>query len=365
MSLFTKAKKADLKLRMALIGPSGAGKTYSALLIARGLVGPTGRIAVIDTENGTANLYVNRPGIGEFDIAEISAPFHIKKYLEALGAAKDYDCVIIDSLSHAWSGAGGILQQKEELDARGGNSFTNWGKMTPEQNSLVNAVLHTKTHLIATMRSKTEYVMTENDRGKTAPKKVGMAPIQRDGFEYEFDICLDMAMNNTAQASKDRSSLFPQTNVFKPSNDTGKQIADWLKGPVREEKKPTASAADVSTADATKKTTTPSEGTSKKRSIDELAHYVMPFGKFSGQQLMDIDYDALSSYADYIALSIARDKKAGKFIRPQSQEVMDVMDEWLSAEGGSNDARRETSKPGTKGGSPGNKGYEKEEDIPF
>lgn len=229
-NLFKKATKSNVKLRLALIGPSGSGKTFSALLIARGLVGPKGKIAVVDTENGTASLYVDRTGIGDFDIAEMSAPFLIDKYLKALdqAAEAEYDAVIIDSLTHAWSGEGGVLQRKEALDSRGGNGFANWAKMTPEQNALVNAVLQSKTHLIATMRSKTEYILTENSRGKQEPKKVGLAPIQRDGFEYEFDVCLEMAMDNTAKATKDRSSLFPFDRIFKPSNATGAELRAWL-----------------------------------------------------------------------------------------------------------------------------------------
>lgn len=202
----------------------------SALLIARGLIGATGKIAVVDTENGTAALYVNRPGIGKFDIAKMSAPFLVKKYLSAIDIASErFDCLIIDSLSHAWAGEGGVLQRKEQLDMKpGSNHFTNWAKMTPEQNGLINAVLHTKIHLIATMRSKTEYVVSKNDKGKDAPQKVGLAPVQRDGFEYEFDICLEMQMDHTCTASKDRSSLFPEDRIFKPTNKTGEEIAKWL-----------------------------------------------------------------------------------------------------------------------------------------
>lgn len=230
MSLFKPAEKNKLSLRMAIFGPSGSGKTYSALLIARGLVGPKGKIAVLDTENATASLYVAREGIGDFDIAPMNPPYLVEKYIKAVKEAQNmkYDCLIIDSLSHAWMGEGGILHRKEQLDAKGGNSFANWGKMTPDQNLLVSTVLHSEIHLITTMRSKTEYVMQENSSGKTAPKKVGLAPVQRDGFEYEFDICLEMAMNNTATASKDRSSLFPESRTFKPSNETGTEINKWL-----------------------------------------------------------------------------------------------------------------------------------------
>lgn len=243
MSLFKKAEKSRAKLRLALTGPSGSGKTYSALLIARGLVGPKGRIALIDTENATANLYAGREHIGEFDIAEMNPPYEVRKYTTAIEEAvkAGFDCVIIDSLSHAWAGEGGILQRKEALDSRGGNSFTNWAKMTPEHNALVNAVLHSKTHLIATMRTKTEYVVENNDKGKAAPKKVGTAPIQRDGFEYEFDITFEVALDHTAVAGKDRSSLFDQ-RIFKPTNATGQELRAWLESGAAEKPAPAVEA---------------------------------------------------------------------------------------------------------------------------
>lgn len=235
--MFKQAVKESVRLRLALTGPSGAGKTMSALRIARGLV-PNAKIALIDTENCSASLYADKVIAGaekygpvKFATAQMSAPFLIEKYLKAIDAAVegDFDVIVIDSLSHAWAGEGGVLQQKEALDARGGNSFTNWGKMTPQQNKLVNAVLHSKKHIICTMRSKTEYVVSQNAQGKSAPMKVGLQAVQRDGFEYEFDLVLDMGFDHTAQASKDRSDLF-NGQTFQPTEKTGELLRDWLKG---------------------------------------------------------------------------------------------------------------------------------------
>lgn len=225
MGLFSKAKRESLKLRLAIIGPSGSGKTLSALKIARGLIGKEGKIAVVDTENGSAKIYADRY---EFDLAEMHAPYTVKKYLEAIKESGDgYDCLIIDSLSHAWAGEGGLLQKKEQLDQRGGNSFTNWSSITKEHEALKSAILHPKTHLICTMRSKQEYVLSEGDNKKTTVKKVGMAPVQREGMEYEFDVCLDLDMSHHAAASKDRTGIFSGIHII-PSEELGVELSNWL-----------------------------------------------------------------------------------------------------------------------------------------
>lgn len=240
MSLFQKAKKESLKLRLAIIGPSGSGKTLSALKIARGLVGKEGKIAVIDTENGSASLYSDKYS---FDVATMNSPYLVKKYLDAMKIAEDesYDCLIIDSLTHAWAGEGGLLQKKEQMDARGGNSFANWGVISKEHEALKNAILHPKCHLICTMRSKQEYLISQNDKGKSEIKKVGMAPVQREGMEYEFDVCLDLDMTHHAVASKDRTGIFQGISIL-CSEDTGKELAGWLKGEEKKEEpaKPTS-----------------------------------------------------------------------------------------------------------------------------
>lgn len=230
MSMFKKAEKSQVKLRIALTGPAGSGKTLGALLLAKGIA-QGGKIAVIDTENGTASLYADNAKWGvDFDVLELSPPYEIKFYLEALEAASkgEFAVVIVDSLSHAWAGEGGILQRKEAVDSRGGNSFTNWAKFTPEQNKLVNAVLHSKTNIICTMRSKTDYAMVDRN-GKQVPQKMGLAPIQREGFDYEFDVVLDVDVaTHTAQASKDRTDLFTG-KTFQISEQTGKELLAWQK----------------------------------------------------------------------------------------------------------------------------------------
>lgn len=222
MSLFKKATRSHSFLNIALTGPSGSGKTLGALLIASGM---GGKIAVIDTENGSASLYSDR---FNFDVLEISPPFTTEKYIAAIKGAADagYAVLIIDSISHAWSGEGGLLQQKEQLDQRGGNSYTNWAKITPKHEAFMASILHSKVHLIATMRSKQDYVLVDKN-GKQVPQKVGLAPIQRDGAEYEFTTVLDIAMNHEAVASKDRTGLF-ENQMVKISEDIGKRLMAYL-----------------------------------------------------------------------------------------------------------------------------------------
>lgn len=220
---FVKAERKQTHLKIALTGPSGSGKTYSALQIAKGI---GGRVAVIDTENRSASLYSH---LTDFDIAELEPPFLVSKYINTINAAivAKYDVLIIDSLSHAWAGEGGILDRKAQMDSRGGNSFTNWKSLTPEQEKFISAILQSNIHIICTIRSKQEYSLDDGESGKKTVQKHGMAPIQREGMEYEFTTVFDLAMDHSAKASKDRTDMFDK-RIFKPTPETGQEFMRWL-----------------------------------------------------------------------------------------------------------------------------------------
>lgn len=228
MNTFKKAERKKAKARIALCAPAGGGKTHSALLIAKGL---GGKIAVIDTENNSAQMEAGKAGIPEYDVMTIEAPYDPKKYIDAIKAAEEegYDAIIIDSLSHAWSGSGGLLDKQGKLsEVKGNNSYTAWRFVTPLHNQLVDAILQSKCHVIATMRTKVEYAIEKDDKGKTRISKVGLAPIQREGMDYEFTIVFDLTQDrHIATCSKDRTSLF-DNQVFIPSEETGKAIIEWL-----------------------------------------------------------------------------------------------------------------------------------------
>ncbi|MFK7696420.1 ATP-binding protein [Paenibacillus sp. HJGM_3] len=223
-----KAERKKAKLRLGISAPSGAGKTYSSLNIAYGITGDWSKVGMIDTENGSGDLYAH---LGDYSVIPIEAPFTPDKYIQAIKLFEDngFDVIIIDSLSHAWAGEGGILdiQSAAAAASRSGNSYTAWREVTPKHNALVNTILQSKCHIICTMRAKTEYVQEKNDNGKTEIRKVGLAPIQRDGMEYEFTVMLDVALNHSASASKDRTGLF-DGQYFKPGMDTGKKLLEWL-----------------------------------------------------------------------------------------------------------------------------------------
>ena len=228
-NLFKKAERKKAKARIALCSPAGGGKTYSALLIASGL---GKKIAVIDTEK-SAELEAGKKGMPNFDVLKISEPYEPQKYVEAIKAAEEaeYDIIIIDSLSPAWSGSGGLLDTHDKISqVRGNNSFTAWRSITPMHNTLVDAIIQSKCHVIATMRTKVGYAMDADDRGKTKVSKVGLAPIQREGMDYEFTIVFDIAReNHLATVSKDRTSLF-RDDVFTPDKETGIKLIKWLEG---------------------------------------------------------------------------------------------------------------------------------------
>lgn len=223
MSIFQKAQRRKAKLKLALCGPSGSGKTFSALKIAKGM---GGKIAFIDTENGSGQLYSH---VAEYDVAEIGPPFSVDKYIAAIKAAEEagYDILIIDSLSHAWSKQGGIL---DEVDKRSGkNAFTSgWREATPMHDRFVDAILQSPLHIIVTMRAKTAYDLEKDDKGRSVPVKKGMEPVQRAGLEYEFTIVLDMDnARHTATSGKDRTGLF-DGKCFTPDENTGAELIRWL-----------------------------------------------------------------------------------------------------------------------------------------
>lgn len=224
--MFQKATRKKAKLRMALIGPSGSGKTYSALELAKGL---GGRIAMIDTERGSGSLYAD---VADYDVLELEPPFTPQKYIDAIkGAETDgYAVVIIDSLSHAWAGEGGILDIHDTATRamRSGNGYMAWKDVTPQHEKIINAILGTPLHVISTIRTKTAYEVVEDERGKKAPKKIGLAPIQRQGMEYEFTCVLDLAVDShIATASKDRTGMFDNKH-FLITPQTGRDLLGWL-----------------------------------------------------------------------------------------------------------------------------------------
>ena len=227
--MFTKAQRNDSFIKLALTGPSGSGKSYSGLRLARGLVGPAGKIAVVDTENGSARLYSD---LTEFFHCDLAAPFEARKFIDAINEAEKagFDCVVIDSLSALWTW---VLDHKSTLDRKGGNSFTNWNDAGKVFNEALQVVLQAKLHVVACMRSKQEYVLQEetNFKGKTVqvPKKVGLAPVMRDNIEYEFTTVLEIGMDHKATPSKDRTGLFID-RTFQIDERTGQLIAGWLSG---------------------------------------------------------------------------------------------------------------------------------------
>lgn len=221
--MFKKAERTQQKLKIAVIGPSGSGKTLSSILMALGI---GKKIAVADTENGSASLYADRYN---FDVAEIKPPYTTEKYLKVINESivEGYDVLVMDSISHVWASQGGLLDQKQQLDERGkGNGYTNWASITKKHEQFIAALLHADIHIICTMRSKQDYIL-QDVNGKSVPKKVGMAPVQRDGMEYEFTTVFDIAMNHEAEVSKDRSGLW-EDKFFIITEETGKTFMKWL-----------------------------------------------------------------------------------------------------------------------------------------
>lgn len=225
-----KATRKQSKIKLSLSGPGGCGKTYSALLLAYGLCNDWNNIAVIDSENYSASLYSH---LGPYQVVNINEPYTPERYIQAIQLCErsGIEVIVIDSATHEWSGKGGCLDlhEKETSRMKIPNSFTAWASITPRHQAFIDAIIQSHCHIISNIRSKTEYILAERN-GKQVPQKVGMAPIIRDGFEFEVSIHFEIDQQHKAFCSKDRTGLFMDKDPFVITPNTGKQILDWCNG---------------------------------------------------------------------------------------------------------------------------------------
>lgn len=240
---FKRAEKAQSKLRLALFGPAGSGKTYTALAIAHGLlaikqdakISINGRIGVGDSERGSASKYAGRQdkdsGVNfEFDTSEFDESKKMEDYIQMIREAKEQkvDVLIIDSMTHAWD------ELLEEIDKIAktrfkGNSWAAWQEGTPKQRKFIDAILSYPGHVIATMRSKTEWqTETDIESGKLRPRRIGTKPEQGKNIEYEFDMLIDMDERHWGTVLKDRTGKFQDEILEKPGVRFGMALASWL-----------------------------------------------------------------------------------------------------------------------------------------
>lgn len=241
---FETVTRQKSKLRMGLVGPSGAGKTLSSLYVAYGITGDWNKIALIDTEHERGRFYAERSDLvtptGAFLYQSLTAPYSPDKYIEYVKAAEQavgHDgVVIVDSLSHAWDNVGGVLDIKNEIAKANANktNFSAWDEAGKIQNNLINSILSVNAHTIVTMRTKMAYAMETTETGKVKPVKIGLAPVQRESTEYEFDIVFNINRDHTAVTSKDTTFLDTFTGVLTP--EIGKQLHDWLDNGVEPER---------------------------------------------------------------------------------------------------------------------------------
>lgn len=221
------SERRKAKIKIGLQGCAGAGKTYSALLLAKGLTNNDySKVAIIDTENGSADLYAH---LGNYNVLSLAPPFTPESYIQAIEVCEKagMEVVIIDSISHEWDE---LLDFHSKL---AGNSFANWAKVTPRQKAFVDKILQTNAHIIATMRTKQDYVLNQKD-GKFIPEKVGLKSVQRDGLDYEFTLVFDIDIKHFTVSSKDRTGLFMGKPEFTITEHTGKQILEWCNAGIAE-----------------------------------------------------------------------------------------------------------------------------------
>ena len=218
-----KAERHQVKLRIGLSGPSGFGKTYSALLLAYGITNDWRKIALIDTENKSASLYSH---LGDFNVLSLEEPFSPERYIKAIKLCEesDMEITIIDSISHEWQGKGGCLEIHEQLGGR----FQDWARVTPRHQSFIDAIILSKCHIITTSRSKVDYSLDKDGNGKTKVMKLGTKSITREGFEYELTVNFELLNDNyLVSTSKDRTELFSGKPEFIINSSTGKKLIEW------------------------------------------------------------------------------------------------------------------------------------------
>ncbi len=244
MKKFVKANRKQCSMKLSLQGPSGSGKTIGALKLAKGLAGSLDQVAVIDTENGSSHLYSH---MGDFSVFSMEAPYTPEMFIQAVDTAvkEGFKCIIIDSLSHEWFGTGGILDIHSSMV---GNSFANWSKLTPRHNALINTIVKAPVHIIATFRSKTDYVIQQVN-GKSVPEKVGLKAIAREDSEYEFTVAFELNRNYVANVTKDRTGMFVNQPELRITEAIGAQIASWCSLGEVQEKSEQAKIQDCNSID--------------------------------------------------------------------------------------------------------------------
>ncbi len=217
------AQRHQVKLRLGLSGASGFGKSFSALLLAKGITNDWSKIAIIDTENNSANLYAH---LGDFNVLSLEAPYSPERYINAIKTCENasVEVIIIDSITHEWQGKGGCLQIHEQLGGR----FQDWAKVSPRHQEFIDAILKSKCHIITTVRSKIDYSLDSDQNGRTKVVKHGTKEITREGFEYELTVNFELINDkHLAKASKDRTGLFMDRPEFVINQATGKKLMQW------------------------------------------------------------------------------------------------------------------------------------------
>ena len=225
-----KAKREKIYTKIALLAPSGGGKTYGALRLATGMAdeikketGKEAKILMGNTEGKRGYYYADE---FDYDIVDVEPPHNPQKYVELIEFAVDqgYDILIIDSSSHEWEGKGGCL----DLQRQAGGTYQSWAKVTPRHDSFIQAISSSPIHIIATMRGKDQYEMNKDEKGKTSVQKLGVGAKQRDGFEYEFTCTfLIDQKTNTAESQKDNTHLFDHEGAKILTEADGVKIIKW------------------------------------------------------------------------------------------------------------------------------------------
>jgi len=339
---FVKATRRQINLRMAICGPTGSGKTYTAMRIASYLAKQcNSEIAVIDTEKGSARKYADK---FSFDVDELKT-FEPQKMIDGLKAAADggYKVSIVDSLSHFWNDEGGLLDQVDKFakKMKTPDSFAAWKEGTPIQRKFIAAILDFPGHIIVTMRSEMDYERVKGDDGRTQIKKLGLAPVQRKGMEYEFDLVLDIDSDHIGVVSKSRCDELADYVSKKPGDDFAAPLWAWLtKGEEKKEEhkqfiESSPSQAESKISNSIKRDMELEGFISEVESRDNLKDLGPLFGTLPGNRNRQAAANALCKRALSLAQDLTAVQKIEAWMKKQDmsfdQSVIDLKDQRLSA----------------------------------
>lgn len=232
---FEEAKREATPVVISVAGRSGSGKTYSSLLLARGLAGPTGKVGVIDSENKRSRMYADDPAIGGFVVSDLYPPYTSDAYIRQIDEAEKtgVDVLVIDSMSHEWTGIGGAIEQADAINAKSRKPGpTAWIKPKVNHRRLVNRLLAAQCHVICCLRAEHKMIAYMDNGEQKFAESEHLIPEQEKRFIYEMT--LSATLDNVTHLPVFTKCPKPLLGALEDGKligrETGEIIRTWVDG---------------------------------------------------------------------------------------------------------------------------------------